>query len=184
MLQVEHLRKTFGRVVAVDDVSFEIQPGTILGIVGQNGSGKTTIFRMILNFLTPENGGQVKWDGQPLHMKKVYDTVLKAQLACCEQAKAGMRGCDVDKIARDIINEAGYQGCFGHGLGHAVGIEIHENPRYSPTCESVVKAGMMMTIEPGIYLEGKFGVRIEDTIIVRDGGCEILGKSDKNLIIL
>ena len=75
MLQVEHLRKTFGRVVAVDDVSFEIQPGTILGIVGQNGSGKTTIFRMILNFLTPENGGQVKWDGQPLHMKKVYDTV-------------------------------------------------------------------------------------------------------------
>ena len=116
--------------------------------------------------------------------KKVYDTVLKAQLACCEQAKAGMRGCDVDKIARDIINEAGYQGCFGHGLGHAVGIEIHENPRYSPTCESVVKAGMMMTIEPGIYLEGKFGVRIEDTIIVRDGGCEILGKSDKNLIIL
>ena len=63
MLQVEHLRKTFGRVVAVDDVSFEIQPGTILGIVGQNGSGKTTIFRMILNFLTPENGGQVKWDG-------------------------------------------------------------------------------------------------------------------------
>ncbi len=57
MLQVEHLRKTFGRVVAVDDVSFEIQPGTILGIVGQNGSGKTTIFRMILNFLTPENGG-------------------------------------------------------------------------------------------------------------------------------
>jgi len=75
MLQVEHLRKTFGRVVAVDDVSFEIQPGTILGIVGQNGSGKTTIFRMILNFLTPENGGQVNWDGQPLHMKKVYDTV-------------------------------------------------------------------------------------------------------------
>lgn len=75
MLEVEHLRKTFGKLVAVDDVSFDIQPGTILGIVGQNGSGKTTIFRMILNFLTPENGGQVKWEGQPLHMKKVYDIV-------------------------------------------------------------------------------------------------------------
>ncbi|WP_367925782.1 M24 family metallopeptidase [uncultured Ruthenibacterium sp.] len=116
--------------------------------------------------------------------KKVYDTVLKAQLACCEQAKAGMRGCDVDKIARDIIYAAGYEGCFGHGLGHAVGIEIHEEPRYSPMCETVVQPGMLMTIEPGIYLEGKFGVRIEDTTIVRENGCEILGKSDKNLIIL
>lgn len=116
--------------------------------------------------------------------KKVYETVLRAQLACCAQAKAGMRGCDVDKIARDVIYGAGYEGCFGHGLGHSVGIEIHENPRYSPTCETVVKAGMVMTIEPGIYLEGKFGVRIEDTTIVREGGCEILGRSDKNLIIL
>ncbi|MEG2931425.1 MAG: aminopeptidase P family protein, partial [Ruthenibacterium sp.] len=69
--------------------------------------------------------------------KKVYDTVLKAQLAACEGAKAGMRGCDVDKIARDIIYGAGYEGCFGHGLGHAVGIEIHEDPRYSPTCTTV-----------------------------------------------
>lgn len=75
MLQVEHLHKTFGDVVAVDDVTFEIKPGTILGIVGQNGSGKTTIFRMILNFLTPENGGKVFWNNEPLHMKKVYDTV-------------------------------------------------------------------------------------------------------------
>ncbi len=75
MLQVEHLRKTFGKVVAVEDVSFKIEPGTILGIVGQNGSGKTTIFRMILNFLTPENGGKVSWNNEKLHMKKVYDTV-------------------------------------------------------------------------------------------------------------
>ncbi|RPA61278.1 ATP-binding cassette domain-containing protein [Aerococcus agrisoli] len=75
MLQVEHLRKTFGNKVAVDDVSFEIQPGTILGIVGQNGSGKTTIFRMILNFLTPENNGRVMWQNEPMHMKTVYNTV-------------------------------------------------------------------------------------------------------------
>ena len=75
MLQVEHLRKTFGNKVAVDDVSFEIQPSTILGIVGQNGSGKTTVFRMILNFLTPENNGRVLWQNKPMQMATVYNTV-------------------------------------------------------------------------------------------------------------
>ena len=116
--------------------------------------------------------------------KKVYDTVLKAQLACCGFAKAGYKGCEVDKVARDIIYGAGYEGCFGHGLGHAVGIEIHENPRYSPTCSDVIQSGMVMTIEPGIYLPGKFGVRIEDTTFVRPDGCEIVGKSPKELIVL
>lgn len=116
--------------------------------------------------------------------KHAYETVHKAQLAAVEFAKAGQRGCEVDKVARDIINDAGYEGCFGHGLGHAVGIEIHENPRYSPTCETVIRAGMMMTIEPGVYLAGKFGLRIEDTLLIREDGCEMLGNSDKNLIIL
>ena len=116
--------------------------------------------------------------------KKVYDTVLKAQLACCGFAKAGYKGCEVDKVARDIIYGAGYEGCFGHGLGHAVGIEIHENPRYSPTCSDIIQSGMVMTIEPGIYLPGKFGVRIEDTTFVRPDGCEIVGKSPKELIVL
>ncbi len=116
--------------------------------------------------------------------RKVYDTVLKAQLACCEFAKAGYKGCEVDKVARDIIYAAGYEGCFGHGLGHAVGIEIHENPRFSTKCTDVVREGMVMTIEPGIYLPGKFGVRIEDTIFIREDGIEIPGKTTKELIIL
>ncbi len=116
--------------------------------------------------------------------RKVYETVLKAQLAACSAAQAGMLGKEVDKVARDIIYDAGYEGCFGHGLGHAVGIEIHENPRFSPMGEVAVKAGMMMTIEPGIYLAGKFGVRIEDTVIIGENGIEILGKSPKELIIL
>lgn len=116
--------------------------------------------------------------------KTVYETVLKAQLACCEFAKAGQMGCEVDKIARDIIDGAGFKGCFGHGLGHAVGIEIHENPRYGALCKDIVQEGMVMTIEPGIYLPGKFGVRIEDTVFVREGGVEIIGKSPKELIVL
>lgn len=117
-------------------------------------------------------------------MRTVYDTVLKAQLACCAAAKAGQKGCEVDKIARDIIYGAGYEGCFGHGLGHSVGIEIHESPRYSMLCEDVVEAGNVMTIEPGIYLAGRFGVRIEDTVLVTETGVEIPGKCPKELIIL
>lgn len=117
-------------------------------------------------------------------MKHVYDTVLQAQLAACAFAKAGQKGCEVDKVARDIINAAGYEGCFGHGLGHSVGIEIHENPRYSYAEESIVEAGTVMTIEPGIYLPGRFGVRIEDTVLVREDGIEIPGRTSKELIIL
>ena len=116
--------------------------------------------------------------------RAVYDTVLKAQLACCAYARAGQEGRAVDKVARDIIYGAGYEGFFGHGLGHAVGIEIHDSPRYSPSCADIVRAGMVMTIEPGIYLPGRFGVRIEDTVFVREDGCEIIGTSPKELIVL
>ncbi len=117
-------------------------------------------------------------------MVSVYNTVLKAQLAACEFAKAGQKGCEVDKVARDIIYAAGYEGCFGHGLGHSVGIEIHENPRYSSACEDIIEAGTVMTIEPGIYLAGRFGVRIEDTVLVTENGIQIPGKTSKELIIL
>ncbi len=116
--------------------------------------------------------------------KKVYNTVLKAQLAACEGAKAGLRGCDIDKIARDIIEKEGYGDNFGHGLGHSLGIEIHENPRFSPLCTDEIKSGMIMTIEPGIYLAGKFGVRIEDTVIINDNGIEIIAKSPKELLVI
>ncbi len=116
--------------------------------------------------------------------RHVYDTVLKAQLAACAAAKAGMRGCEVDKVARDIIAAEGYEGKFGHGLGHSLGIEIHEEPRFSPLCQTVIEPGMMMTIEPGIYLAGEFGVRIEDTVLITENGIEIMAKSDKNLIII
>lgn len=116
--------------------------------------------------------------------KKVYDTVLKAQLAALKAIKAGERCCDIDKISRDIIYSAGYEGCFGHGLGHSVGIEIHENPNFGPRCETVLKPGTVMTVEPGIYLENKFGVRIEDMVYVTDDGCINLTNSKKELIIV
>ncbi|MFV0413412.1 MAG: M24 family metallopeptidase [Oscillospiraceae bacterium] len=123
--------------------------------------------------------------GEPGEEKrKVYDMVLRAHLAGIAAARAGLRGNEVDKVARDIIYGEGYEGYFGHGLGHAVGIEIHEDPRFSPKCTTVIKAGMMMTVEPGCYLPGRFGCRIEDTVLITETGCLPLPASRKQLIVL
>ncbi len=119
-------------------------------------------------------------------MCEVYNIVLDAQLKALSAVRAGANCKAIDAIARDLIYNAGYEGKFGHGLGHAVGIEIHENPRFSPSApdDMVLETGMMMTVEPGIYLPGKFGVRIEDSVIVTETGCDNLAKSPKELIIL
>lgn len=117
-------------------------------------------------------------------MEQVYATVLKAHKDSMAAVKPGIQNVDIDKVARDIIYAAGYEGCFGHGLGHSLGLEIHEEPRYSPAGSGVVEVGHVMTIEPGIYLEGKFGVRIEDTIYIGENGVIDLASSPKDLIIL
>lgn len=114
----------------------------------------------------------------------VYNTVLTAQLAAIKKIRSGAVCSEIDKTARDIIDGAGYKNCFGHALGHSVGIEIHENPNFSPRCGTVLKSGTVMTVEPGIYIENKFGVRIEDMVFVTDGGCVDITESPKELIIL
>ncbi len=116
--------------------------------------------------------------------KLVYDTVLKAQLEAEKAVCPGKSCFEIDKIARDIIHEAGFEGCFGHGLGHSVGIEIHEEPRFSPASTDQCEAGIVMTIEPGIYLEGRFGCRIEDMVLITADGSHNFAHSSKNLIIL
>ena len=116
--------------------------------------------------------------------KEIYNLVLKAQLAALEAIKPGLKGKDVDKVARDIIYSAGYEGCFGHGLGHSVGLFIHEEPRLSPVEEDVLEAGMVETVEPGIYIRGFGGVRIEDLVAVTEDGYENYTHSDKSLIEL
>ena len=123
--------------------------------------------------------------GQPSdEMKKVYGIVLDAQKMAQDAVAAGKVCRDIDSIARDYIYSHGYEGRFGHGLGHSVGIDIHENPRFNQPCTAVLKPGQVMTVEPGIYLPGVGGVRIENSVVVREGGCEVLTKPTRELIIL
>lgn len=117
-------------------------------------------------------------------MRQVYETVLKAQKTAIAATAAGRTGREIDGIARKIIEDAGYGEYFGHSYGHGVGVEIHEAPAVSFRSDAPLPAGCATSAEPGIYLPGKFGVRIEDVVIVREGGCEDIALAPKELIIL
>jgi len=117
-------------------------------------------------------------------MKKVYEIVLQAQLAGIAGAKAGMTGNEIDHNAREVIENAGYGQYFGHSFGHSLGLDIHEMPVAAPGATTVMPAGAVVSAEPGIYIPGKFGVRIEDVMILKEGGCEVITKAPKQLIVL
>ncbi len=114
--------------------------------------------------------------------KKIYDLVLAAQRRALSKAKAGIVGMKLDRMAREIIEKGGYGKYFGHGLGHGLGLEVHCGPSINSKSKTVLKPGMVVTIEPGIYLPGWGGIRIEDDILITEGECEILTKSPKDLI--
>ncbi len=116
---------------------------------------------------------------------EVYELVLRAQEAGLQAVRAGISGRDVDDVARTIIDEAGHAEHFGHGLGHGVGMEIHEAPRLSRTApEEPLRAGAVVTVEPGVYVPARLGVRIEDLVLVGEDGCERLTALPKQLITL
>jgi Xaa-Pro aminopeptidase len=116
--------------------------------------------------------------------EEIYDLTLTAQRIALEAIRPGMVCREVDAIARNLIADAGYGERFGHGLGHGVGIEIHESPRLNKESDAVLEPGMIVTVEPGIYLPGKGGVRIEDLVVVTRDGSESLSKSPKKLKVL
>jgi len=116
--------------------------------------------------------------------QEVYALVYRAQVAALEAACPGRTGPEVDAVARNLIAEAGYEEAFGHGLGHGVGLEVHEAPRLSSTSEDTLKAGMVVTVEPGIYLPQWGGVRIEDLVLVTEEGREVLTQAAKPSILL
>ncbi len=116
--------------------------------------------------------------------RRVYETVLQAQTAALGALRAGLSCADGDAAARRIIERAGYGDSFGHATGHGVGVQIHEEPRLSAHCTQPLAVGNVVTVEPGIYLEGRFGVRIEDMVLIEEGGCRNLTRTPKQLLCL
>ena len=115
--------------------------------------------------------------------REIYDIVLRSNQALIDAAKAGMTRRDYDKVARDVIVEVGYGDYFTHGIGHGIGLDIHEIP-YFGNSDETIEAGMVLTDEPGVYLADKYGVRIEDDIIITENGCELITLAPKELIVL
>ena len=116
--------------------------------------------------------------------REAYELVMGAQQVGLDEVRAGGNGKEIDKAVRDIIYGAGHEGHYGHGLGHGVGLEIHEAPTLSFRSEDTLQAGTVVTVEPGVYLPGKFGIRIEDLVVVGEGGIGILTQIPKTLRIV
>jgi Xaa-Pro aminopeptidase len=150
------------------------------------GSGELVVFDMgaqldgycsdgTRTFATGEPGDEAR---------EVYDLVLAAQLAALGAIRAGATGKEVDAVAREMIAEAGHGDHFGHGLGHGVGLEVHETPRLATTSEDELREGNAVTVEPGIYLPGRFGVRIEDLVVLSGDGYRNLSGTSKDLTVV
>lgn len=117
----------------------------------------------------------------PKVMREIYEVVLEAQIAACDAVAPGITGAQLDSIARDIIDNAGYGDRFGHSLGHGIGLDVHELPRLARTSKDILEPGMIVTIEPGIYLPGVGGVRIEDDVLVTERGGKNLSRLPKDI---
>jgi Xaa-Pro dipeptidase len=116
--------------------------------------------------------------------RKIYNIVLEANLKAIETVKPGVRFCDIDAAARNHIENFGFGGYFTHRTGHSIGLDVHETGDVSAVNTDIVQEGMIFSIEPGIYLPGKFGVRIEDLVLVTSTGCEVLNHFPKELQII
>ena len=126
----------------------------------------------------------VFWKQPSPKAREVFETVLEAQKRACALVKPGVRFCDIDAACRDYITEKGYGEFFTHRTGHHIGLECHEYGDISSINETKCEPGMIFSIEPGIYLPGELGVRIEDLVLVTEDGCEILNKLNKELVVI
>lgn len=181
------------RLLGAEDCSFE--PIIVSGEHSSIPHGEAEDVKLKKGFLIMDFGAKYKGYcsdttrtlciGKPTdEMRRVYDIVLEAQLAGIQAARAGVTGEAIDKAARDVINKNGYEGTFGHAFGHSLGMDIHENPNAAPGVKDIIPAGAVISAEPGIYLKGKFGVRIEDVLHITENGSENLTNLRKDLIIL
>jgi Xaa-Pro aminopeptidase/Xaa-Pro dipeptidase len=118
------------------------------------------------------------------HQREVYGLVREAHDRAIRAVRAGVSCGEIDGVARSFLAEAGLGGAFAHGAGHGVGLDVHEAPRLAAGREELLRAGMVVTVEPGVYLPGRWGVRIEDTVLVTEEGCEILTPTSKEFTII
>ena len=169
--------------IAVSGVKSSMPHGTSSEKKLENGDFLTMDFGCKINGYCSDMTRTVAVGKISAEQKKIYDTVYKAQLAGLCEISAGKIGKDVDAVSRKIIDDAGYKGMFAHSLGHGVGLRIHELPNLSPSCDIELCENMVVSCEPGIYIPDFCGVRIEDMVIVKKGGCENLALSPKELII-
>lgn len=178
--------------LGAQDKSFD--PIVVSGSLSSVPHGKPRDVKLQRGFLTMDFGALYRGYcsdttrtvaiGEPTEeMVKVYNTVLEAQVTAIKAAKAGMTGRELDGVAREVIAEAGYGQYFTHSLSHGVGIDIHEYPTCAPRSEAVLQPGAVISMEPGIYLPGRFGVRIEDVIEIKEDGCFDLTKLPKELLV-
>lgn len=149
----------------------------------QNGESLTMDFGCYYNHYVSDMTRTIHIGQVTDQEREIYDLVLQANMALIEKASAGMTFTDFDKIPRDIIAGAGYGSNFTHGIGHGIGLDIHENPFFGKS-EQLLQAGMVVTDEPGIYLDNKYGVRIEDDLVITETGCQVLTLAPKDLIVL
>ncbi len=170
--------------IAVCGAKTSMPHGTPADVKVKNGDFVTMDFGAVCGGYHSDMTRTVAVGSVSDEMQKVYDTVLKANLKALEAVKAGVTADTVDLAARDIIKSAGYGEYFTHSTGHGVGLDIHEAPTVSFKNTAPLESGMVITVEPGVYIKGKFGVRIEDMVVVTKNGCNNLTKAPKSLIII
>jgi len=177
------MRSSFGTIVASGERG-ALPHGRASEKVMQKGELVTMDFGGFFDYYTSDMTRTVCLGKADAKQKEIYSIVLDAQLEGIKAAKAGIKGNEVDSKSRKVIKSKGYGQYFGHGTGHGVGLEIHEEPRFSVTDETDIVPGMVLSVEPGIYLPGWGGVRIEDLVIITSGEAEVLYKAPKHLIEL
>ncbi|OGG20494.1 hypothetical protein A3D03_03485, partial [Candidatus Gottesmanbacteria bacterium RIFCSPHIGHO2_02_FULL_40_13] len=182
------LKKNAGDIAFPPIVAYD-ENAAIPHYLSSNDQRLTTNSLILLDFGAKVEGycadmTRVVFFGSPDNNQvKIYNTVYKAQELALKKIKSGLKTAEIDKVAREYIKSAGFPE-YPHGLGHGVGLAIHEAPRLKPESLEVLKENMVVTVEPGIYLEGNCGVRIEDLVVLTKEGCEILSKSSKDITIL
>ncbi|MBO5745618.1 MAG: aminopeptidase P family protein [Clostridia bacterium] len=188
--ELEYRMKKYGseipsfETIAVAGLKSAMPHGVPDGNIIKNGDFITMDFGAVYNGYHSDMTRTVAVGFATDKMQLVYNTVLNAQLVAEKAVRAGVNCCDVDFAAREVIKNNGFGEYFTHSNGHGVGLEIHEKPNVAPSSVDILRSGMVISNEPGIYIEGEFGVRIEDMLLVTDEGSKNLTNCEKSLIIL